>query len=302
MEIPHPPIGMEMETKKKRKLRTRIKEVTLDRVPYLLKKIGSGFRPILIDTWAHIREAKLLLVASSLAYTTILSIVPLLAVSFSIFQAFGGLDNLFLKIEPFLLENLAQSAGSEALETIKGFVSRIHGGAIGGLGFVFLIATCMSMLNRTEVSINHIWKSPIRRKFFERITSYWFFITVGPLAIAIAFGALASVKMEFGKLLPTGAGGFTIGVLFFYGLYKWFPNRHVYWLSALLGAVFTTLCWTVARSGYGFYIREVVNYSKIYGSLGAIPIFLLWIYLIWIIVLAGAAFSAAVQKRMDSRS
>src|SRR5687768_455968 len=91
------------------------------------------------DTWYHIREAQIPLVASSLAYTTILSVIPLLAVSFAIFKAFGGLEKLYAVIEPMVLEYLAESASREAMQAIQGFIGKIHAGKVGAGGLIGLI-------------------------------------------------------------------------------------------------------------------------------------------------------------------
>jgi membrane protein len=260
----------------------------------------TGLRAVQ-EVWTHIREAELLLIASSLAYTSILSIIPVLAVSFSIFQAFGGMNKLLQTIEPVILSNLAEGAGETAMESIRRFIANTHAGAVGVGGLVGLILTSMSMLSSIEKAINRVWRAQINRTAFQKFASYWLIVTLGPLALAVALGAATSADVPLNKLFPSGTSFFLLTVGIFFCLYKWVPNRKVHYLSALIAAFITTISWYIARVGYDFYVRKVVTYNKVYGSLGAIPIILLWIYIIWIIILSGAAISTVIQRRYDLR-
>jgi len=256
---------------------------------------------VIQDTLKRGREAELPVSASSLAYTTILSVIPLIAVSFSIFKAFGGLENLYGTIEPFVFENLAEGSDEKTLETIRSFIGNIHAGSLGVGGLVGLLFTSMSMLSSIEKSINRIWKAPLTRSLFQRITLYWFFITLGPLGLAVAIGAATSLDLPLSKFLPSGTPFFFILVAVFYGMYRYVPHRRVHWKSALISATGAAFVWLIAKMGYGIYVRKVVSYDRIYGSLGAIPILLVWIYLAWLVVLTGAAVSASLQHRFFER-
>lgn len=247
------------------------------------------------------QDAQLLLVASSLAYTTILAIVPVLAVAFSIFKSFGGLDTLYSTIEPLILENLAKGSGEQAMETLRGFVGNIHAGKLGATGMIGLIFTTMSMFSSAERAINDVWKVKVTRSIFSRVTSYWFFISLGPLAASFALGATSSKNLALAQFFPKGTMGLFTAIAIFFIVYKWTPNRNVKWHAALVPAILTALLWHSARWGYSVYTSQVVTYHKIYGSLGAIPIILLWIYIVWVIVLAGAAFSATLQNQFDDK-
>ena len=252
------------------------------------EKLKSVFR----DTRAQIKEAHLLMVASSLAYTTILSIIPALAVSFSIFKAFGGMEKLLNVIEPFILENLAEGASDEAMNAIRGFINNIHAGAIGAGGLVSLIFTTMSMLFNIEKSINRIWKTPMEKTLFQRFARYWFFITLGPLALSIVVVAIT-------HFLPGFSGILIISSLTLAATYKWIPNRPVQWAPAVISGTATGVAWNIARWAFAVYTEKFVSNNRIYGSLAAIPTLILWIYIVWIIVLTGAALTAALQKRYD---
>lgn len=254
---------------------------------------------VVTDTLLQIRESQLPMAASSLAYTTILSVIPLLAVSFSIFQAFGGLEHLSSLIEPLILENLAEGTGDETLKQIKGFISHIHAGALGATGFVGLIITSMSLLSSIEKTVNKVWKTEIKRPLFYRIASYWFVITIGPLSASLFLGYATAGSSTLSEYLPTGFGSFLITFFVFVAMNKWIPNKNVNWIAAGIGGIFTTIVWLIAKFGYSIYNQKVMTYSKIYGSLGAIPIFLVWIYVTWLVILTGAALSAVIQNRLE---
>lgn len=253
------------------------------------------------DTARRVQDTEISKSASALAYTTILSIIPLLAVSFSIFKAFGGLDKLYAIIEPFIFENLAEGSDEKTLDLVRSFIGNIHAGTLGFSGLVGLMFTSMSMLSSVENSINKIWGTPLRRGLFRRITLYWFFITLGPLALSIAIGFATTLDIPLSKIFPSGLPFLLISVGFFYGLYRYVPHRPVYWKAALISAITTTITWGLAKMCYGLYVKKVVSYDKIYGSLGAIPIFLVWIYVAWLVVLTGAALSASLQSYFVDR-
>lgn len=270
---------------------------TLRHVKNIAKKLSG---PI-FETVEEVKSADLSLAASSLAYTSLLSVIPLIAVSLSIFKAFGGLDQLYKTVEPFIFENLAEGSDEQTLTALRQFIGNIHAGALGTTGLIGLILTCMSMLASIEKTINRIWKTKIQRSLFQRVASYWLFITLGPLGLSFAIGiASSSQTMSFTSFLPSGWILFPILVGVFFGMYRWIPHRIVHWRPALIAAAVTATSWIFAKAGYSYYIRHVVTYNKIYGSLGAIPIFILWIYVAWLVVLAGAAFSFVLQRRFEN--
>ncbi len=255
---------------------------------------------LLMETVEEVKTADLSLAASSLAYTSLLSVIPLVAVSLSIFKAFGGLDQLYKTVEPFIFENLAEGSDEQTLNALRQFIGNIHAGALGTTGLIGLILTCMSMLASIEKTINRIWKTKIQRSLFQRVASYWLFITLGPLGLSFAIGVATSQTMSFTSFLPSGWILFPILIFVFFGMYRWIPHRVVHWRPALIAALATAASWILAKAGYSYYVRHVVTYNKIYGSLGAIPIFILWIYVAWLVVLAGAAFSFVLQRRFEN--
>lgn len=254
------------------------------------------------ETWKQVQQAQLLQVASSLAYTTILSLIPLLAMSFAIFKAFGGMEKLLDTIQPFILSNLAEGTSDEVIGRLQEFIDKAHTRAVGAGGFLGLVLTSVTMLWSIEKSINKVWQARVTRSWFNRLATYWMFITLGPVALAFALGFVTSQEMPVASILPSGVAIFGVTVAVFYAIFKYVPNTRVYWKYALLSSVVTSAFWNIAREGYALYTRKVVTTSAIYGSLSAVPILLLWIYIVWVIILSGAAFTAALQKRIPETS
>ena len=272
---------------------SRLKSLSLLEILHLIYRV-------LQDTWAQMKKAQIFTIASSLAYTTILSIIPLLAVSFAIFNAFGGMQKLYKTLEPLVLENLAQGTSDEVISLLRQFIGNTNAGAIGLGGLVGLILTSMSMLSSAERAINTVWQARLSRGLLQRIYAYWFLITLGPLGLSVAVGFATSSNLPLSWLFPHGTGLAIIAVGIFFFIYKWVPHVTVKSWCAMVGALVATFFWVLARSGYSLYTTKVVSYNKVYGSLGAIPIILLWIYIMWTILLGGAALTAALQKQGSS--
>lgn len=254
------------------------------------------------ETWRRTKRAQLPLVASSLSFTTILSLIPLLAVSFAIFQAFGGLDKMSGPIENFIVDNLAEGVSDQVIDVIHRFISNAHPRAIGIGGLLGLVFTTMTALSSIERAINSVWSAPLKRSWFQRISSYWLFVTLGPVALAVALGLATSRDFPVARLFPSGSGIFVFLIAFFFFVYKWVPHTIVSSRYALASAALTSVTFTLARTGFHAYLAQAVSYNRIYGSLAAIPILLLWIYIVWLIILSGAALTATLQGLSDTPS
>jgi membrane protein len=263
------------------------------------RRIATKSKQIVRDTQFVITDAQLFMTAASLAYTTILSIIPVLALSFVIFRAFGGLEKLYATLEPFILSNLSQGTSEDVMMKMKGFITNVSIGTISAGGFVGLIFTSMSLMLSIENSFNRIWKVENTRSWFHRIASYWLFITLGPLAVSIALGIATTSRLPLSNLLPNWSGAFAIAACILTLTYKYVPNTRVRTKYAFISGFWTAIVWSLSRVGYELYIEKFASYNKIYGSLAAVPILLFWIYLMWLMVLAGAALSATLQKRLE---
>lgn len=248
-------------------------------------------------TWSVTREAQLPLIAGSLTYTTLLSIVPLLALSFAIFKAFGGLDKLYETVEPILANILAQGVSDQVIRTLHGFVENVHANAVGLGGLIGLILTTMSMLSSAEKAINLVWRTENQRNIFQRVSSYWLLVTLGPIFASFAIGFATSNDFPLSSVFPSGSGMFALTIAAFFFTYKWVPNAPVSPLAAAISALLTAIAFNLARMLYGLYIAKAIGANQFYGSLGALPVLMVWIHLLWTIILSGAALTVALQRR-----
>jgi membrane protein len=253
------------------------------------------------DVRRQMARAQLSLVASSLAFTTILSAVPLLAVSFAMFKALGGTPRLYETVEPFILENLAEGTSDGVIAMIHRFIDNANAGAIGVGGMIALFITSVSMLSSVEKAIGQVWGAKAQRPFLQRYASYCLLIAVGPIALAVALGAATSGGLPITRLLPSGWGEFVLEAFGLALVYKFVPSERVHFPSASFAGLLTALLLAAARAAFLVYVRRAISYGTIYGSLGALPIVLLWIYIAWVVVLSGAAVTAALQRRLGDR-
>ncbi len=243
--------------------------------------------------------------AMALSYTTLLSLVPLLAVMMAFLKAFGGIDKITAAVEPFILKNLATGSGEIIQKYLAQFAQNIHAGALGIVGIGFLILIVVGLLSSIETAFNDIWGVRTKRSWFRRFNAYWAMVTIGPIFIAVSLGVTASLQSShfvrtylieqewisfFFKAAP-----YIMTPLLFTMLYAFMPNTKVKFRSALLGGILAGVLWEFAKVGYTIYVTQGVDYNSVYGSLSVLPVFLIWLYLTWIIVLVGAELAFADQ-------
>jgi membrane protein len=269
---------------------------------------------ILIATGRDIAGGLPTLRAMGLVYTTLLSLVPLLAVSFSVLKGFG----VHNQVEPMLL-HLLEPLGEQGVEItnkIIGFVDNVNVKVLGSLSLVFLFYTVISLLTKIEQALNNTWRIREYRGIIQRTTKYISVIMVGPVLIFTAIGLTASVStstvanalasMEgFGTLIwiASKLASFLLiaGAITF--IYILVPNEKVQIKSAFTGAVVAALLWKITGWLFASFVAGSVKYSAIYSSFAVIIIFMIWLYVSWLILLVGAsvAFYHQHPERTSSR-
>ena len=244
-------------------------------------------------------EGQLILRAMGLAYTTLLSLVPLLAVSFSVLKAFG----VHNQIEP-LLHNFLLPLGPKGEEiTVKiiGFVENMKVGVLGSIGLIFLIYTIISLIHEIEESFRYIWKITRARRFTRRFSDYMSVILIGPVLMFSAIGLTASVTSTtlFQKALavePLGIAftyaGKSLPYIFvcaaFTFIYIFIPNIKVKLSSALVGGILAGALWQSTGWLLASFVVSSTRYTAIYSGFAILVLFIIWLYLSWLIVLVGA--------------
>ncbi|MGB5605388.1 MAG: YihY/virulence factor BrkB family protein [Gammaproteobacteria bacterium] len=244
--------------------------------------------------------------AMSLVYTTLLSIVPLLAVSFSVLKGFG----VHNKVEPLLFNLLAPLGpkGAEVTQNIIGFVENVKVGVLGSLGFALLIYTVIALVQKIEAAFNFVWQVDRLRSITQRFSNYLSVILIGPVLIFSAIGfAAAVVNMDLAQQLMTLE---PFGTLLLYGsklvpyilvcvaftlIYIFIPNTHVQLGAALVGGVIAGVLWKVTGWGFAQFIATSSKYAAIYSSFAIMILLLIWMYLSWLILLVGSQIAFFVQ-------
>jgi membrane protein len=242
--------------------------------------------------------------AAALTYTTVFALVPMLAVTFSLFHAFGALKGLEGKLRPFILQVLVPGAQEKLIGTIDTLIERLNAGAIGAVGTVLVFLAAVFLLAQLEVILNEIWGLKRHRPFFYRLAIYWTAITFGPPLMALSIGIPATLRsyravewlehyisVDLFRLLP-----YVFVWSIFTGIYLFMPNTRVKFSAAAVGAVVGGTLWQIAGVGFTLYTSTVLVYSALYGSLGVIPLFFLWLFISWSIFLFGAELSFVVQN------
>lgn len=238
--------------------------------------------------------------AMSLVYTTLLSIVPLLAVSFSVLKGFGAHNQL----EPALislLEPLGEK-GEQVSQQIISFVDNMKVGVLGSIGLLLLIFTVLSLVKKIESAFNATWRIPVTRNIIQRFSNYLSVILVGPLLLFTSAGLSASfhssaVIEKLSAIEPFGTlllllGSLTpylLTVMLFTLVYLLIPNTKVQLKSAFYGAVVATVLWKATGAVFTAFIVDSTNYTAIYSSFAILIIFMIWIYASWLIILTGAS-------------
>jgi membrane protein len=249
-------------------------------------------------TWHQVWDADVDLLAASLAFATAVSLVPLLAVSLSVFTAYGGLESLMAKIEPFILQNLVEASGAQLSKSIRNSIGRVHSGALGLGGVVGLLFISTKLFHDMERAIQRVWRIKSERSIFTKLTAYWLVMFLAPIAVAGMLGLMGSKDLAWMfTALTKSAFPFLLAFLTLVTVYKYVPATPVNWTPAACSAFLTSIAFGVAQTSYAAITKSVLRQNKIYGSLASVPIFLLWLLVLWWIFLIGVALTAVLQER-----
>jgi membrane protein len=250
----------------------------------------------------RLREERLPQVAGSLTFTSTLALVPLLTIVLAIFTMFPAFGQVRAMIDAWFVQNLMpQAIASTISGTLTQFASKAKGlSALGAVALLFTTSATMSLIERV---FNQIWSVRQPRPWTQRLLVYWALITLGPVLFGMSLSftsqlidvtgglerdasVLATLAFTLASVAVT-TGGFTL-------LYVAVPNRNVAWRDAFWGALAAAIAFEIAKRVFGLFIRQFPTYAIIYGALAALPLFLVWIYVTWMITLVGAVLVAAL--------
>tara|TARA_R110000824_G_scaffold366730_2_gene555653 strand:+ start:193332 stop:194681 length:1350 start_codon:yes stop_codon:yes gene_type:complete len=253
-------------------------------------------------------EGRLNLRAMSLVYTTLLSLVPTIAIAFAIFQAFG----YAVYVQDFLtqfLEPLGEQ-GVEITARLMEFVDRVNANVLGTVGFAFLVYTVISMVKKIEAAFNDIWRVEASRSLTRQVTEIVSMGVLGPLVVFTVVGIMAGalsnayvgavadygpVKFllsQMSKIIP-----YVILISVFAFLYLLMPNTRVRLSSAFAGALVAGIAWGIAGWAFATFVVKSAQYVAVYSAFASLVVFMIWLYAAWLILLVGCSISFYFQKR-----
>jgi membrane protein len=268
-------------------------------------RLGTPGR-IAVAVGRDVADGPLPLHASSLVYTTLLSLVPLLALAFSVLKGLG-VHNQLADLLTQWLAPLGPMADDIAQRVIA-FVDNVHVGVLGAVGLVFLLYTSISVGRKVEMAANQIWHVTRARTIGQSIAGYLTVVVAGPIllfsALALTASMMSSAAVQslagykpLGWLVEMLASALPYGfVLVGYSLVYWLvPNTRVRPQAALAGGAVAALCWMIAGLAFARFVAGSTSYTAIYSAFAGLILFLIWLYVNWLILLAGCAVAFYVQ-------
>lgn len=274
-----------------------------------LFKVWVRFLKIIVITLRDPFNKRIFNHAAALSFKLILSLIPLLAMIFAVAKGFGVQD----KIETILLERaVGGEIANDLIPKIIEYVDNTNVAALGYIGLAFIIYTAISMLGQIESSFNHIWQIEKPRTLIRKFTDYLALLILGPLLLAITLGLSTTLSSHAitQKLLEIGlfAGAMKLfllslpwlsSIMVLSLIYIIIPNTTVHLRSALFAGVVAGLTWQLTQISFISFQVGVAKYNAIYGTFASVPIFMIWLFVSWIIVLSGALLNFACQHVGD---
>ncbi len=245
--------------------------------------------------------------AAALSFASILSLVPLTAVTLGVLSVFPVFQSWMTMIQDFIYGNFVPASGAAVQKYLEQFTHTT--GRLTMFSLLFLAVTAILVMVTIEQAFNDIWRVRQRRKLLHRFLIYWAILTLAPFLIGVSLSLtsqLFSLPLFGGQGILHGVRGTVLQslpvvfeVLAFYMLYTLVPNAPVKWRHALAGGLYATLLFELAKHGFTYYITHVPTYQTIYGAVAVLPIFLVWVYLSWLVILLGAVVTAQLSDRHD---
>jgi membrane protein len=244
------------------------------------------------------------MVASSLTFTTLLALTPIFAISVALLSSMPFFEDVMVQVKIFLLVNLVpEIAGKIITEYMTPFARNAH--RLTTLGVFVLLVTAIALMLTIDRSFNAIWRVQRRRPYWLTLVVYLFLMLAGPLLIGMGVSITTYVMtLSAGIGVPQFAHPVLLRfiplcftAIAFFLLYRLIPHHAVPWRDAAVGGIVAAVLFETAKELFAVYVRYGPTYNVLYGAFAALPFFLLWIYLSWLVVLFGAELTASIEER-----
>lgn len=279
---------------------TLLRQLWLDTLKFPWRNTAATLRE-------RFREDRLGVTASSLTFTTTISLVPLFTVALAIFSAFPMFARLQTTLQSWLVESLVpDNIAKQVLNYLNQFSAKA--GQMGWAGALVLLVTALALILTIDRKLNDIWRVRQARPLTQRILVYWAVLTLGPLLLAGSLTVTSyalSASRGLVSALPGGvrflldAFQFALVMFGMAALYRYVPNTRVRWSHAMVGGFFVAGALELAKSVLAWYLAKVPTYSVVYGTFATVPILLVWFYVAWVIVLLGAVVAAYLPSLLS---
>lgn len=261
-------------------------------------------------TLQRARQERLLQAAGSLTFTTLLALVPLVAVSFALFARFPIFSRFEAALEEHLLKGLLPPEITRTvLKHLHQFTA--NAGELPWMGSLFLLATALALLLTVESAFNRIWNVKRQRPVFKRVGLFLLLLALGPPALGAslwATSALLGASLGWVGPLPPEArfvlalGPLALAWLGLSALFYFLPNTKVRRRDAIVGGLIASVALELGKRGFAAYLLKIPTYQAVYGSFAVFPVFLLWLYFSWLVTLTAALIAANLARAAGARA
>ena len=253
--------------------------------------------------YSRFREERCFQLCGSLTFTTLLALVPLVTIALMFMTAFPVFNTLSEQLRDFVLSNLVPQAGSKVISVyVQQFSS--NAAKLTAAGVSVLVASSIMLMLTIDKAFNTIWRVKRPRPLVQRVLIYWSLLTVGPLLMGgsltlwswlfklsnSATGIVPIVVIELLKLVPLGLTALAFGLL-----YRLVPNRQVSAIDAAIGGIFAAVFFEAMKYGFSQFIANFSSYKLVYGAFASVPIFLVWMYASWVVVIFAAVITSGLS-------
>lgn len=244
-------------------------------------------------------------VAASLSFTSMISAVPLFTIAFALFAAFPIFEDMREQLLGYVFDNFIPSAGNVVREQLDTFSA--NASQTSAIGAIVLIVTTILTLTTIERAYNLIWRIEEERPLFQRLILYWTFMTMGPILMGASLSVSSYVFAMRTYFLDADAAAagfgfisffipFMLASLVFILGYKIIPNREIQWRHAIIGGLVAGALFDTLKNAFGWYVSNFPSYQAVYGAMAVLPLFMIWLNLVWTAVLIGAEITAALPE------
>ncbi|NVJ68430.1 MAG: YihY family inner membrane protein [Gammaproteobacteria bacterium] len=236
--------------------------------------------------------------ASELTLNNMLALVPLMTVAVSLMAVFPAFEAVNNQVQELIFKNLLPEKGLAVKQYLDEYVSKSKN--LSAIGFIFLFITALLLMRSIDKSINTIWEASHSRQGIHKWLAYWAMLTMAPILIAASLVASSSFAAlpVFDKISGVLSIGlpFVLIIFAFTALYMITPYAKVSFIKAIIASVITAILFEIAKYGFAIFVTKFSTYEVIYGAITAIPLFFLWVFLSWVILLFGAVICYALHR------